>query len=206
MLEPMEGIEPDAWGQDVWNAEKDKERANKVAQKVTRAAALTPELAVQSEKKTAAVCDQPLGLSDELAEHSGAPKMVAGGSHPQATMMQEESAVPAVPSHPFVAPPASSLPATQSLRPAGKGFSSLKGKGRGARSRSGTRVQNATALVGQQGGSMGSLQKTAESKTQDERRVRWCVLAQSDVLAFPRQGKGGTVFAEVDGGAGTWSP
>ena len=55
-----------AWGQDVWKAEKDKERANKVAQQVRRAAALTAELAAQSEKKTAAVCDQPPGL-DELA-------------------------------------------------------------------------------------------------------------------------------------------
>ena len=55
-----------AWGQDVWKAEKDKERANKVAQQVRRAAALTAELATQSEKKTAAVCDQPPGL-DELS-------------------------------------------------------------------------------------------------------------------------------------------
>ena len=33
-----------AWGQDVWKAEKDKERANKVAQQVRRAAALSAEL------------------------------------------------------------------------------------------------------------------------------------------------------------------
>ena len=51
-----------------------------------RAAALTAELAVQSEKKTAAVCDQPPGL-DELAGHIEAPNMGAGGSHPQATMI-----------------------------------------------------------------------------------------------------------------------
>ena len=75
-----------AWGQDVWQAEKDKEKANKVAQQVRRAAALTAELAAQSEKKTAAVCDQPPGL-DELAGHIEAPNMGAGGSHPQATMM-----------------------------------------------------------------------------------------------------------------------
>ena len=77
-----------AWGQDVWQAEKDKEKANKVAQQVRRAAALTAELAAQSEKKTAAVCDQPPGL-DELAGHIEAPNMGAGGSHPQATMMPD---------------------------------------------------------------------------------------------------------------------
>ena len=71
-----------AWGQDAWKAEKDKERANKVAQQVRRAAVLTAELAVQSEKKTAAVCDQPPGL-DELAGHIEAPNMGAGGSHPR---------------------------------------------------------------------------------------------------------------------------
>ena len=77
-----------AWRQDAWKAEKDKERANKVAQQVRRAAALTAELAVQSEKKTAAVCDQPPGL-DELAGHIEAPNMGAGGSHPQAAMMPD---------------------------------------------------------------------------------------------------------------------
>ena len=77
-----------AWGQDAWKAEKDKERANKVAQQVRRAAVLTAELAVQSEKKTAAVCDQPPGL-DEHAGHIEAPYMGAGGSHPQAAMMPD---------------------------------------------------------------------------------------------------------------------
>ena len=56
--------------------------------KVRRAAALTAELAAKSEKKTSAVCDQPPGL-DELAGHIEAPKMGAGGSHPQATMMPD---------------------------------------------------------------------------------------------------------------------
>ena len=37
-------------------------------------AALTAERAAQSEKKTAAVCDRPLGL-DELAGHIEAPNM-----------------------------------------------------------------------------------------------------------------------------------
>ena len=43
-----------AWGRNAWKAERDKENANKVAQQVRRAAALTAELAAQSEKKTAA--------------------------------------------------------------------------------------------------------------------------------------------------------
>ena len=65
----------------MWKVVKERERANKVAQQVRRAAALTAELAVQPEKKTAAVCDQPPGL-DEHAEHIEAPNMGAGGSHP----------------------------------------------------------------------------------------------------------------------------
>ena len=69
-----------AWGRNAWRQERDKEKANRVAQQVRRAAALTAELAVQSEKNTAAVCDQPQGL-DELAEHIEAPNMEAGGSH-----------------------------------------------------------------------------------------------------------------------------
>ena len=79
-----------AWGRNAWKAERDKENANKVAQQVRRAAALTAELAAQSEKKTAAVCDQPPRL-DELAGHIEAPNMGAGGSHPQATMMPDPS-------------------------------------------------------------------------------------------------------------------
>ena len=77
-----------AWGRNAWKAERDKENANKVAQQVRRAGALTAELAAQSEKKTAAVCDQPPGL-DELAGHIEALYMGAGGSHPQATMMPD---------------------------------------------------------------------------------------------------------------------
>ena len=77
-----------AWGRDTWKAERDKEKANKVAQQVKRAAALTAELATQSEEKTAAVCDRPPGLT-ELAGHIEAPNMGAGGSHPQATMMPD---------------------------------------------------------------------------------------------------------------------
>ena len=47
-----------------------------MAQQVKRAAALTAELATQSEEKTAAVCDRPPGLN-ELAGHVEAP--IVGG-------------------------------------------------------------------------------------------------------------------------------
>ena len=50
-----------AWERDTWKAERDKGKANKVAQQVRRTAALTAELAAQSQKKTAAVCDQSPG-------------------------------------------------------------------------------------------------------------------------------------------------
>ena len=59
-----------------------------MAQQVRRAAALTAEQAAQSEEKVAVVCDHSPGLRDELVEHITAPNMGAGGSHPQAEMMQ----------------------------------------------------------------------------------------------------------------------
>ena len=69
-----------AWGRNAWKEEKDREKANRVAQQVRRAAALTAELAAQSDKKVAVVCDHPPGLRDEPAEHITAPNMGAGGS------------------------------------------------------------------------------------------------------------------------------
>ena len=84
---PGGGIElGELGGRDTWKAEREKEKANKVAQQVKRAAALTAELATQSEEKTAAVCDRPPELY-ELAGHAEAPNVGAGGSHSQATMM-----------------------------------------------------------------------------------------------------------------------
>ena len=44
-----------AWGRNAWKEEKDREKANRVSQQVRRAAALTAELAAQSEKKVAVV-------------------------------------------------------------------------------------------------------------------------------------------------------
>ena len=44
-----------AWGQSAWKEEKDRVKANRVAQQVRRAAALTAELAAQSEEKVEVV-------------------------------------------------------------------------------------------------------------------------------------------------------
>ena len=42
-----------AWGRNAWKQERDREKANRVAQQVRRAAALTAELAAQSVRKVA---------------------------------------------------------------------------------------------------------------------------------------------------------
>ena len=109
-----------------------------MAQQVRRAAALTAELAAQSEKKTAAVCDQPPGL-DELAGHVEAPNMEAGGSHPQATMMPDPWATYSCPSANDNQAEPSALPETNSV-PANRRPFASKGGFRGARPRSATRA------------------------------------------------------------------
>ena len=163
-----------------------------MAQQVRRAAALTAELAAQTEKKVSAVCDQPPGLSDEPAVHIEAPNMGAGGSHPQAKMMQEASAVPAAASN-FSSTPVASSPflETQCFRPAGEVVVNRKGKGRGARSWSVLEVQDAVALVeetvgfyvkatGKDEGRM--RQKLAETKPGELWRIRenWRICAENE--------------------------
>ena len=105
--------------------ENDREKANRVAQRVRRAAALTAELAAQSEEQVAVVCGHLSGLRDNLAEHVAAPKMGAG-SHPQARMMQLS-------------------PSANLLYPTGKGFFNLAGAFRGGRPLSIARAQEAAA-------------------------------------------------------------
>ena len=135
-----------AWGQNAWKAERDKEQANKVAQQVKRAAALTAELAAQSEKKTAAVCDQPPGLS-ELAGHIEAPNMGAGGPHPQATMMPDPWATYRCPSAEEGQPANNAPPETTSCVPANQGTFTLAKGFHGARSRSATRTVETRNMV-----------------------------------------------------------
>ena len=129
-----------AWGRNAWKAERDKENANKVAQQVRRAATLTAELAAQSEKKTAVVCDQPPGL-DEVAGHMEAPNMGAGGSHPQATMMPDPWATNERPSANEGQATASAPPETN------KGTFVLTKGFRKGRSRSATRNVETRSMV-----------------------------------------------------------
>ena len=177
-----------AWGRNAWRQERDKEKANQVAQQVRRAAALTAELAAQSEKKTAAVCDQPPGL-DELAGHIEAPHMGAGGSHPQATMMPDPWATYSRPSASENQAETSAPPETSSI-PANRRPFASRGGFRGARPRSATRAQSThprgskldgrrsaakkthrtgAALLYQEEGSVGVLQKAAKLQTQPSR-------------------------------------
>ena len=135
-----------AWGRDAWKAERDKEKANKVAQQVMRAAALTAELAAQSGKKTAAVCDQPPGL-DELAGHVEAPNMGAGGSHLQAAMMPDPWATYKRPSADEGQTTTSAPPEITTCVPAKKGTFVLKKGFREARSQSATRNVETKSMV-----------------------------------------------------------
>ena len=135
-----------AWGRNAWKAERDKEKANKVAQQVKRAAALTAELAAHSEKKTAAVCDQPPGL-DELAGHIEAPNMGAGGSHPQATMMPDPWATYKCPSAEEGQTANNAPPEITRRAPTNKGTFALTKGFREARSRSATRNVETRSMV-----------------------------------------------------------
>ena len=56
-----------AWGHAAWKEDRDKELASKVAVQVRRAAALTAELAAQSEIEVSKGCSHPPGLHDEAA-------------------------------------------------------------------------------------------------------------------------------------------
>ena len=71
-----------AWGRAAWKEERDKERAAKVAEQVRRAAALTAELAAQSEKEVSEVCSHLPGLHDEAAavtpQPTCSPSLVTG--------------------------------------------------------------------------------------------------------------------------------
>ena len=72
-----------AWGRNAWKEEKDREKANRVAQQVKCAVALTAELAVQSEKKVAVV---PAGTSRRVCRaHHGAYHGGTGAHTPRPT-------------------------------------------------------------------------------------------------------------------------
>ena len=91
-----------AWGRAAWKEERDKERATKVAEQVRRAAALTAELAAQSEKEVSEVCSHPPSLHDEPAKTGNVTSPVTNS--------------------PFSLVASSSLAASDISLPAGTGF------------------------------------------------------------------------------------
>ena len=122
-----------AWDQRAWSEEKDRERASRAAQQVRRAAALTAELAAQSENKVFDVCSHPPGLSDE--------PLVAARSH-----LVNDSPPCSPPSLGVRETPASTLPVnTEPLQ--GARVSHLAGSFRAPLPRSNTGAQDNTAVL-----------------------------------------------------------
>ena len=122
-----------AWGQRAWKEEKDRERASRAAQQVRRAAALTAELAVQSENKVFDVCSHPPGLSDE--------SLVAVSPH-----LVNDSPPCSPPSLDLRETPASMLP-VNNKPPQEARVSHLAGSFRAPRPRSSTRAQDNAAVL-----------------------------------------------------------
>ena len=122
-----------AWGQRAWKEEKDRESASRAAQQVRRAAALTAELAAQSESKVFEVCSHPPGLSDESLATAG-PHLVNDSppcSPPTLDMSETPASTLAVTSKPLQ----------------GARVSHLAGSFRAPRPRSITRAQDNTAVL-----------------------------------------------------------
>ena len=116
-----------AWGHAAWKEERDKERASKVAEQVRRAAALTAELAAQSEKEVSEVCSHPPGWHDE-------PTKTGSVTSP-------------VTISPFPLVASSSLATSDSSLPAGTGFSNHTGGFCGVQPRTATRAQEVATML-----------------------------------------------------------
>ena len=141
-----------AWGQRAWKEEKDRERASRAAQQVRRAAALTAELAVQSENKVFEECSHPPGLSDEA--------LVTDSSH-----LVNDSPPCSPPPLGVRETPASTLPVnTKPLQ--GARVSHLAGSFRASRPRSSTRAQNNVAVLEE------TLRLFVEATDKDEASMR----------------------------------
>ena len=193
---------------------------------VRRAAALTAELAVQSEKKTAAVCDQPPGL-DELAGHIEAPNMGAGGSHPQAAMMPDPWATYKCPSANNNQAETTASSETNRIS-ADRGVLAQTRMFRGARLRSATRAPSTrsrgpnltkeesqqrnphragTASWSEERRSMGALPKATDSHAENKRKLRDEVQGESTGRHLQQQqGRARERLAIVDERAGESSP
>ena len=122
-----------AWGQRAWKEEKDRERASRPAQQVRRAAALTTELAAQSESKVFEVCSHPPGLSDE--------SLIAASSH----LVNDSPPCGPPPLGVRETPASTLLVNTKPLQ--GARVSHLAGSLRAPRPRSITRAQDNTAVL-----------------------------------------------------------
>ena len=118
-----------AWGHAAWKEERDKERASKVAEQVRRAAALTAELAAQSEKEVSEVCSHPPGLHDEAAKTGNVTSPVTNS--------------------PFSLAASSSLAASDSSLPAGTGLFNHAGGFCGVQPRITARIQEVAAMLGE---------------------------------------------------------
>ena len=141
-----------AWGMRAWREEKDRERASRAAQQVRRAAALTEELAVQSENKVFDVCSHPPGLSDE--------PLVTASSH-----LVNDSPPCSPRSLGVRETPSSTLPVyTKPLQ--GARVSHLAGSLRASRPRSSTRAQNNAAVLEE------TLRLFVEATDKDEASMR----------------------------------
>ena len=103
----------------MWKEEKDRDRANRAAQQVRRAATLTAELAAQSESKVFEVCSHPPGLYDEPTSLS---------------LSTSETA-------------ANILPVTSKPPQGARGFSHSVGSFRATRQRSTTRRQDTATML-----------------------------------------------------------
>ena len=98
-----------------------------MAEQVRRAAALTAELAAQSEKEVSEVCSHPPGFHDEPAKTS--------------------SVTSPVTISPFPLVASSSFAASDSTLPAGTSFSNHTGGFRGVQSRTATRAQEVATML-----------------------------------------------------------
>ena len=126
-LEPRGGIEHAKPGDAPRGKRREtRKRAAKVAEQVRRAAALTAELAAQSEKEVSEVCRHPPGLHDEPAKTG--------------------SVTSPVTISPFPLVSSSSFAASDSSLPAGTGFFNHTGGFRGVQPRTSTRAQEVATM------------------------------------------------------------
>ena len=122
-----------AWRQKACREEKDRERTSRAAQQVRRAAALTAEMAAQSESKVFEVCSHPPGLSDE--------SLVTVSPH-----LVNDSSPCSPPTLDMSETPANTLPVTTKLLQ-GARVSHFAGSFKAPRPRSNTRAQDNTAVL-----------------------------------------------------------